>query len=81
MRLSRKYLNFLDLVNKVDPECRQYPDFFYPEDWSFEEGKHDASKFAKMICKRCPIQEQCLEYAIDAKEEFGIWGGTTANQR
>lgn len=81
MRLSRKYLNFLDLVNKVDPECRQYPDFFFPEDWTFDEGKHEAAKFAKMICERCPIREQCLEYSIDAREEFGIWGGTSGWQR
>lgn len=81
MKLSRKYLNFLDLVNKVDPECRQYPDFFFPEDWTLDEGKIQAGRFAKMICGRCPIQEQCLEYAVESREEFGVWGGTTAHQR
>jgi WhiB family transcriptional regulator, redox-sensing transcriptional regulator len=81
LRLSRKYLVFLDLVNKVDPECRQYPDMFFPEDWTFDEGKHQVTQFAKMICKRCPIQEQCLEYAIEGREEFGVWGATTSNQR
>lgn len=35
---------------------------------------------AKEICKSCGIRESCLEWAIK-REEFGVWGGTTALER
>lgn len=33
------------------------------------------------ICERCPVRQQCLEYAVANGVEFGIWGGTTERQR
>lgn len=36
---------------------------------------------AKAMCARCPIRQQCLEYAIDSHEAYGIWGGTSEEER
>jgi len=36
---------------------------------------------ARRICNNCPVQMNCLEFAIVNREEFGIWGGSTAGQR
>lgn len=36
---------------------------------------------AKRICWRCPIQQQCLNYALDNYEKFGVWGGATERER
>ena len=30
---------------------------------------------AKAICNRCPVQQECLSYALDRPELNGIWGG------
>jgi WhiB family redox-sensing transcriptional regulator len=30
---------------------------------------------AKKICLSCDVREECLEYAIAAREQYGIWGG------
>jgi WhiB family transcriptional regulator, redox-sensing transcriptional regulator len=35
---------------------------------------------AKTLCASCPVREKCLEWAIK-REEFGVWGGTTARER
>lgn len=35
---------------------------------------------AKSICGRCACRDLCLEWAIK-REEFGVWGGTTARER
>jgi WhiB family redox-sensing transcriptional regulator len=35
---------------------------------------------AKNICRSCPIVADCLEVAIENKEQ-GIWGGTTDPER
>ena len=35
---------------------------------------------AKAICATCPLQSTCLSYAVEC-EEFGVWGGATAEER
>ena len=57
--------------------CRQAPaDLFYPERYS-----GIALLRAQQICNSCEVRSQCLSYAIDNREKFGIWGGTTPGQR
>lgn len=36
---------------------------------------------AKAICQRCPVQGDCLEYALVNGEVFGVWGGMSERQR
>ncbi len=38
-------------------------------------------KQAKRICRECPVQTQCLAYAMDAPVDHGIWGGLTERER
>lgn len=61
-------------TSKVDP------DIFFMDDK--DEPNYDATKtrLALAICGQCPIQKQCLQFAI--KEEMdGVWGGTTTRER
>jgi WhiB family redox-sensing transcriptional regulator len=46
----------------------------------FEETPGVKSTAAKSVCRRCDVQPQCLEYALN-HNEWGIWGGTSINQR
>ena len=72
----------LEASEKEEPICRQIPDVFYPEDYANASNQRaNAVKIAKSICRECPLQIMCLDYAVTAKEEFGIWGGTTAHER
>lgn len=36
---------------------------------------------AKAICHRCPVQERCLEWAMDTGQAIGVWGGTSETER
>ncbi len=36
---------------------------------------------AKYVCRRCPVMQQCQEWALDNRVEEGIWGGLDENQR
>jgi WhiB family redox-sensing transcriptional regulator len=36
---------------------------------------------AKEFCGRCVLNAICLEYAIENKENYGIWGGLTTYER
>ena len=36
---------------------------------------------AKVVCEGCPVLTQCRQYAVDAAEPYGIWGGMTPLER
>ena len=36
---------------------------------------------ARNLCRQCPLQVQCAEYAIPIVDLKGVWGGTTADSR
>jgi WhiB family transcriptional regulator, redox-sensing transcriptional regulator len=50
------------------------PDAFYPE-------KGGSSRAAKRVCHTCPVQTDCLSYALANDERFGIWGGMSERER
>ncbi len=55
--------------------CRDRdPDVFFP---ATPEGEREAIR----VCQGCPVQADCLEFAIEARIRFGVWGGTTEKQR
>lgn len=45
----------------------------------FGEQRADVER-AKALCQRCPIQRDCLRYAVNARE-VGVWGGMTDEER
>ena len=52
------------------------PDFWFPE-----RGKWTQSAEAQAICHTCPVREQCLDYAVEHKERWGVWGGVSSTKR
>jgi WhiB family redox-sensing transcriptional regulator len=50
--------------------------FFFPPD---EEGPD--AEAAVQVCAGCPVSAECLDAAVSGKEDYGIWGGTTAKER
>lgn len=49
------------------------PDLFYL-DKSDPFAAH-ARVVIKEVCGACPVRQQCLDYAIDNGEQYGIWSG------
>lgn len=45
----------------------------------FPEKPHQTQLFA--LCRACPVQRQCAEYAIEARMDDGIWGGISPMDR
>lgn len=54
--------------------------FFHPDN---ERGEARESRVvaAKQICAACPVRRQCLRYALESGERYGIWGGMTEEER
>ena len=40
-----------------------------------------AQRKAAVICRHCPVMQQCAADALDNQVEYGIWGGLTERQR
>jgi WhiB family redox-sensing transcriptional regulator len=36
---------------------------------------------ALAICSTCPVTEECLVFALETRERFGVWGGTHERDR
>jgi hypothetical protein len=61
------------------------PEIFFPEDFRAKSKGQDlemaklAEQTAREICLRCPVMAKCLQ--VGMFEDYGIWGGSTAEQR
>lgn len=49
-------------------------DIFFPA------SEQDAGA-AKAVCAGCPVRDACLEWALASRQEDGVWGGLTDNER
>ena len=56
------------LCAQTDPEA------FFPE-------KGGSTREAKRVCLSCEVRAECLEYALENDERFGIWGGLSERER
>lgn len=36
---------------------------------------------AKKVCRRCEVRETCLQWALDAGQDHGVWGGLSEDER
>jgi WhiB family redox-sensing transcriptional regulator len=36
---------------------------------------------AKDVCRRCPVQHECLAHALATEEDWGVWGGLDRDER
>ncbi|GGV51279.1 WhiB family transcriptional regulator [Streptomyces spectabilis] len=36
---------------------------------------------AKAVCRRCPVIEQCLRWALESGQQHGVWGGLSEDDR
>jgi WhiB family transcriptional regulator, redox-sensing transcriptional regulator len=54
--------------------------FFHPQN---ERGAARRSRVqaAKRVCASCPVRTECADYAIRAREPYGIWGGMSEEER
>lgn len=60
---------------QIDALCAQVdPEAFFPE-------KGGSLRMAKKICEMCDVKEQCLNYALENNERFGVWGGLSERER
>jgi len=53
--------------------------FIGGDEWFPEKG--GTTREAKKVCATCPVQNECLQYALDHDERYGVWGGLSERDR
>lgn len=49
------------------------------DDWFPEKGGNVQP--VKAMCRRCSVRDECLAWALEHNEDFGVWGGLSARER
>ena len=73
----------------LNPACAEIdPEAFFPEP---VRGQHfrgtaandlvELTAMALRACAACPIQKDCLQFAVNNHEAHGIWGGSFPSER
>lgn len=54
--------------------------FYHPEN---ERGPSRVRREmrAKAVCSTCPVINNCLRWALAAREPYGVWGGLSTEER
>lgn len=59
----------------VDALCAQVS---RGDEWFDDDLK--IQNFAKAVCRLCPVQTECLNFALRTGQRFGVWGGVSASR-
>ncbi|MEU0373156.1 WhiB family transcriptional regulator [Streptomyces sp. NPDC006283] len=63
-----------------DAACRdEDPELFFPIGTTGPALMQ--AKEAKAVCRRCPVAEKCLEWAMEVGQDSGVWGGLDETER
>lgn len=83
------YSPFLQLVHSIDePDATPVPAVWVDhanclglDPALFFPGQGESTKEAKAVCTGCTVRVECLDYALETGERFGIWGGKSERER
>lgn len=81
VRREHPHRSLYDLFGHVVPDwygdalCAQVdPGIFFPD-------KPGPVARARATCNTCPVQETCLDYAVENRIDGGVWGGVPERER
>jgi WhiB family redox-sensing transcriptional regulator len=80
MEAFREYETLATAIKNAPdiPACMQTdPEVFFPD--GNNDGWNETRK-AKKMCESCPVIYECAIYALAAGENYGVWGGLSANE-
>ncbi|MFH8669683.1 WhiB family transcriptional regulator [Streptomyces anulatus] len=65
---------------RLHAACREEdPDLFFPIGSTGPAVVQ--TEEAKAVCRTCPVRAACLEWALENKQDSGVWGGLSENER
>lgn len=73
--------NLTELISLVRDSWRENAACRETDTRAFFIGPGQSPNAALAVCGRCEVRNECLEFALDNEENYGIWGGLNADQR
>ena len=68
------------LAWRVDAACKYLPtELFFPI--GHGPRAQDQTSVAKAVCNACSVRAQCLDYAMAANAQYGVFGGLSEEER
>lgn len=65
----------------ISPKFMQFALCKNNKEIDFHSDSVTMKKAAVAFCQHCSVIQPCLQYAIENKIEYGVWGGKTAYAR
>jgi WhiB family redox-sensing transcriptional regulator len=60
--------------------CRdEDPELFFPVTSTGPSARQVT--IAKAVCGHCGVQRQCLRFALESRQDYGVWGGASEEER
>jgi WhiB family redox-sensing transcriptional regulator len=56
------------------------PEMFFPIG-EYSRADLAQTEDAKAVCRRCDVTDTCLRWALETRQDAGIWGGLTEGER
>lgn len=80
-KAQAKYFTLVHIMREAETPapCETRPEMFFPD--GYDNMVKAKTREAKALCDQCPFKTACLDYALEAQEEYGIWAGTTPDER
>lgn len=70
-----------DLLNRHRPDWMDFANCMGVDADLFFPSPGESHADANAVCNACQVKTQCLQYALDNGEKFGIWGGASEKWR
>jgi WhiB family redox-sensing transcriptional regulator len=82
--VNRAKALYKELYSRIEAEeeripCQDAPDVFFIEE--VDSNRNYKVALSRKMCGECPVRLLCLEYALEAREAYGIWGGFLPSER
>lgn len=58
-----------------DAACKEHPELDWVPDRGTPLDDH------RVVCAGCAVSAECLAWALEHNETFGVWGGTSSRER
>lgn len=63
-------------------KCREgAEDLFFGPEREPASARRERERDAARVCQLCPVRDQCRLHALALPEVYGVWGGTTEEDR
>lgn len=69
------FLEELDEEWKLQAKCHGMAEPGEPNPFFPKRGDNAQIEATRKFCSDCPVKKNCLGYALDRSEKYGMWGG------